>query len=226
MKAEKRVSKQAPISKLLAPRAYCFRMKDNALVDVKIGSDPAIGLYWVPIPSDSTRQKPSVDFSGVVSVAKVCNEHEDRYSTVSLDLDNIIRETLFDRPPGALRQAPTSRRSCGAAPVYEPKADPKRATAQKPRLFYVRLDVEIEIDDPLLTSTLTTEWRQRHYHLLTPGAVAAHLAYNLVQGRRLRTLDGFADQPPEAARILNIDVDDGEEDVPVRSDTKKMKGSK
>lgn len=226
MKAKKQVSKQAPISKLLAPRAYCFRMKDNALVDVKIGSDPAIGLYWAPIPSDSTRQKPSVDFSEVVSVAKVLNEYEGRYSTASYDLDNIIRETLFDRPPSAHRQAPTSRRSCGTAPVYEPKADPKCTTAQKPRLFYVRLDVEIEIDDPLLTSALTTEWRQRHYHLLTPGAVAAHLAYNLVQGRRLRTLDGFADQPPEAARILNIDVDDGEEDVPVRSDTNKMKGSK
>jgi hypothetical protein len=82
------------------------------------------------------------------------------------------------------------------------------------------LDVEIEIDNHLLRSVLTTEWRQHHYHLLTPGAIAAHLAYNLVQGRGLRTLDGFSDQLPEAARILNIDVDDGEEDVSIRSDMK------
>jgi hypothetical protein len=119
----------------------------------------------------------------------------------------------------ANKQVPRSKL---IAPRARP-ADPIHAAPQKPRLFYVRLGVEIEIDDPLLTIALTAEWRQRHYHLLTPGAIAAHLAYNLVQGRHLRTLDGFADQPPGAARILNIDVDDGEEDVPVRSVTKKRK---
>jgi hypothetical protein len=66
------------------------------------------------------------------------------------------------------------------------------------------LDVEIEIDARLLAQVLTAKWRQRHYQLLTSSDVAGHLAYNMVQGRRLTSLDGFADQPEDAARVVDI----------------------
>ncbi len=84
------------------------------------------------------------------------------------------------------------------------------------RRFSVRIDVEIEIDERLLASVLTEAWRAVFYRLLTAEDVASHLAYNLVQDRKLTSLDGFADQPEDAARILDIDVvdDDDVEEIP------------
>lgn len=60
---------------------------------------------------------------------------------------------------------------------------------------------EIEVDDALLKSVDTDEWRDNFYHLTTAEEVAAHLAYNLIRGASLASLDGFADQPEDAAEI-------------------------
>jgi len=84
-----------------------------------------------------------------------------------------------------------------------PAAEPKK------RRFWVRIDALVEIDDRLLASVLTDEWRQDYYRLFTAGDVAAHLAYNLIQRSSLASLDGFADQPEDRAVLLEIDVDDG-----------------
>ena len=76
------------------------------------------------------------------------------------------------------------------------------------RRFLVPIYVEIAIEERLLTDVLTDEWRHNFYPLAAAPEVASHLAYNLIQGRRLQSLDGFADQPEEAARILDIDMDE------------------
>lgn len=68
--------------------------------------------------------------------------------------------------------------------------------------------VEIEVEERLLDDALTAEWQQNFYCLTSPVDVAGHLTYNLIQGRRLSSLDGFADQPESAARILDIHVED------------------
>lgn len=73
------------------------------------------------------------------------------------------------------------------------------------------LEVEVEVDDALLESVLTDEWRAHYYALHAPEEVAEHLAYNLVQGSSLASLDGFADQPPLAAKILRVVTDDAVE---------------
>lgn len=80
------------------------------------------------------------------------------------------------------------------------------------RQFSVSLDVLIEVDDALLVDVLTDEWRAQFYPLRTPADVAGHLARNLVRGSSLGDLDGFADQPPERAQVVEIDCDDVVED--------------
>lgn len=94
------------------------------------------------------------------------------------------------------------------------ESTPRRAksTPQKPpsrkRRFLVPINIEIEVDERLLTNVLTEEWRQNFYRLTNPSDVAGHLAYNLIQDRRLSSLDGFADQPESAARIIDVHFDD------------------
>jgi hypothetical protein len=74
------------------------------------------------------------------------------------------------------------------------------------------LTVELSVDQRLLDEVLTDEWRASFYKLRTPADVADHLAYNLMQGRPLATLDGFADQPEERARLHEVDfVEDADE---------------
>lgn len=77
------------------------------------------------------------------------------------------------------------------------------------RKFLVGLAVEVEVDQRLLDDVLTDEWRAQFYpDIRAPGDVAEHLAFNLVQGRRLSSLDGFADQSDERARVVDVEVDD------------------
>lgn len=101
-----------------------------------------------------------------------------------------------------------TRRTAGRAARSIPDSKPTK------RRFWVRLDALVEIDDRLLASVLTDEWRQDYYRLLTAGDVATHLAYNLIQGSSLASLDGFADQPEDRATLLEIDVDDVADEVP------------
>ena len=116
-------------------------------------------------------------------------------------------ERLMDRTPSESRPDP----------ARSPAADPRLTRVhleEKPSLkrrFSVRLDIEIEVDACLLADVLTDEWQQRFYPLSTAEAVAGHLAYNLIQDRRLSSLDGFADQHEGAACILDACVDDSEE---------------
>jgi hypothetical protein len=88
--------------------------------------------------------------------------------------------------------------------------------APKRRRFLVRLLVEIDLDERLLADVLTDEWRQQHYATVrTAEDVADHLAFNLVQGRSLATLDGFADQPEDRARLLGLEIEDPAVEVSV-----------
>lgn len=92
--------------------------------------------------------------------------------------------------------------------IGSPMLSNEEKTPIRKRRFSVLLDVEIEVNECLLTDVLTDEWRGHFYPLNSPGEVAAHLAYNLIQGRRLSSLDGFADQPEDATRIVDVAVDE------------------
>jgi hypothetical protein len=98
------------------------------------------------------------------------------------------------------------------------------------RKFWIRVDVLVEVDTRLLADVLTDEWRADHYPLHTAGDVAVHLGYNLIQGSSVDSLDGFADQPKDHARVLDVDVDDVAEEVvdapPEKALTKKAKSSR
>lgn len=77
------------------------------------------------------------------------------------------------------------------------------------RRFAVSCEVtcEIELSQSLLDAVLTDEWRARFYKLLFPVDVAQHLAFNLLQGRSLTSLDGFADRGPGEAQVRGTDFD-------------------
>lgn len=70
--------------------------------------------------------------------------------------------------------------------------------------FEVDLRVTVQIDQRVIDSVDNDEWRSRFYNLRTPREVAEHLAYNLVQGRSLTSLDGFSDQPEDGAALLGV----------------------
>lgn len=80
------------------------------------------------------------------------------------------------------------------------RGDP-RGAKPRARRFAIRMDAEISIDERLLTDVLTDDWRRSFYALQAPADVAGHLAFNLVQGRHLSSLDGFADQDPARATM-------------------------
>lgn len=75
--------------------------------------------------------------------------------------------------------------------------------------FAITMTFALEIDEALLTAVDTAEWRAAFYQLCGDAehrdtrreAIAEHLAFNLIQGRALSTLDGFADQPETAAAV-------------------------
>lgn len=77
------------------------------------------------------------------------------------------------------------------------------------RRFRVMIETVVEVEDALIADVLTDEWRERFYPLRDPGDVAAHLAFNLVQGRSVESLDGFADQAPSSASLVVMDLHDG-----------------
>jgi hypothetical protein len=74
------------------------------------------------------------------------------------------------------------------------------------RMFRVNVAVDISLDEALVASVLDPKWRAQFYDLRTPEDVAGHLAFNLLQGRLMRHLDGFADQPEDAAVIGDIET--------------------
>lgn len=64
---------------------------------------------------------------------------------------------------------------------------------------------EIELDDELIAA-VDDEWRSQFYaDLVDAEAIAEHIAFNLViNDSSLRSLDGFADQPSDRARIVSV----------------------
>lgn len=66
------------------------------------------------------------------------------------------------------------------------------------RKFRVRFEteVEIEIDDKLLKSCNTDEWRAEMLPYTRDEQFAEHIAFNMGINRiQLRSIDGYADQP-------------------------------
>jgi hypothetical protein len=102
-------------------------------------------------------------------------------------------------------------RRCGARAVGSPRVEASASPAPpRVRRFLVPIQVEIEVDQRLIDDVLTSAWRTDHYPLHFAGDVAAHLAYNLVQGSQLPGLDGFADQPTDRARVVTIRCDESD----------------
>lgn len=79
------------------------------------------------------------------------------------------------------------------------------ANALKPEDFVV-YDVEVRTRlrlalHPEVINRVDDEWRSHLYDLYDPEDIVAHLLYNLLQGRELNRLDGWADLPAFAAFI-------------------------
>lgn len=79
---------------------------------------------------------------------------------------------------------------------------PKKAKTPKERTFTAEFIVVVKIKQSLLDAVLTDEWRKHYYNLRTPEDVAGHLAFNFMQNTPLNLLDGFADQPEDAAVMV------------------------
>ena len=76
-----------------------------------------------------------------------------------------------------------------------------------------RFEVEIELDDKVI-DVVDDEWRSQLYDLYTPEDIAEHIAFNLVINQwGLSTLDGWADQPDENAKL----IDDGREFIEIEA---------
>lgn len=79
-----------------------------------------------------------------------------------------------------------------------PSSTPLTATPRAPddrRKFKVTVTATFEIDvsRAVLDSVADESWQNTFYRLPTAGDVVEHLAFNLVQGRAVSELDGFAD---------------------------------
>lgn len=80
----------------------------------------------------------------------------------------------------------------------------KKEPRKKMRKFVVHFeaDVEIEVDDALLKSCNTDEWRESMMHYTTDEQFVEHIAYNMVVNNLpLHSIDGYADQPEERVAL-------------------------
>jgi hypothetical protein len=95
---------------------------------------------------------------------------------------------------------------------YKKTEKPKKPPKPVMREYEVRMLVtlKIKVDQRLFDSVLTDEWRAQMYPFHTNEDVVKHLAFNMVHGRNLQSLDGFADQPYErvATSLPDIDIDE------------------
>lgn len=71
------------------------------------------------------------------------------------------------------------------------------------RKYEVRteLAVSVEMDDAVYKAVLTKEWRSRFYPLHSVGDVVRHVTLNILQGRKLSSLDGFANLSDDLVRV-------------------------
>lgn len=75
------------------------------------------------------------------------------------------------------------------------------------RKFLVHFEgsAELEIDDELLKSCNTDEWRQQMLQFTRDEQFVEHIAYNMVLNNLdLIQIDGYADQPKERAKVLRV----------------------
>lgn len=64
--------------------------------------------------------------------------------------------------------------------------------------------VTFDIDDAVY-AVVDDEWRSVFYDLNTKDEIADHIAFNLLRGRTLSQLDGWANMPDSMARLIDID---------------------
>lgn len=64
--------------------------------------------------------------------------------------------------------------------------------AKKSFTVEVTITAELTVDEAVFKEVLTPGWRAQFYPLASREAVVEHLAYNLLQGHGLNSLDGFA----------------------------------
>lgn len=76
------------------------------------------------------------------------------------------------------------------------------------RRFIVTLEVTVDVEQSVIDRCLTAEWQSTFYPMRDAEDLAGHLAFNLIQGRPLRSLDGFADLPESSVYVARIDTDD------------------
>ena len=66
------------------------------------------------------------------------------------------------------------------------------------------VDVKIKINKVVIAQ-VDDEWKKTFYDLDLSEEIVEHVAYNLLQGRRLSQMDGFADLPDELAVLEDVD---------------------
>lgn len=76
----------------------------------------------------------------------------------------------------------------------------RRFEIEQRRTFIVELDEQV-------INAVDVDWRASFYDLYTPEQIATHIGLNLIERVGLSQLDGFADQPNSAARIVEDDMD-------------------
>lgn len=136
---------------------------------------------------------------------------------LSLFCGHTAWETSKSMPSKRLVDCEACRRRAQGSAGGGADIKPAPSTPVRRRRFYVRADIEIEIDQRVIDVALAPEWRASFYDLKTEREVVEHIAFNLVQDRRLTSLDGWADQDDGMARIEEIDVTDAEDITDERS---------
>ena len=66
--------------------------------------------------------------------------------------------------------------------------------------------VKVKINSEVFKE-ITDEWRGMFYDFEDENAVIEHIAYNLMMGRKLSQMDGFAHLPDEYAVLEDVDLE-------------------
>lgn len=89
--------------------------------------------------------------------------------------------------------------------------------------YIVTFQVEIAIDQNLLDSVLTDEWRAVMFPAFKPEDIASHIAFNMVRGCSLSEIDGYADQPEKRAMCGELETVDVEAVVERKTSARRKK---
>ena len=72
--------------------------------------------------------------------------------------------------------------------------------------LYFEGSARIELDEAVIEA-VDDEWRDSFYDLYDASEIASHVGYNLIVNRiPLSHMDGWADQPDENARVVDLDL--------------------